>query len=118
MYPQAKTGNDEVDLAFQTSLAGFATSVHVVTLVPTSPAVRMNIQGQLAYNDALATNKRLFFDTTIPTCDFIRYTCGHNVHCMYIIMFPYLFVVYICVRVDAVKLVQTARVLGSTINFN
>jgi AP-4 complex subunit epsilon-1 len=69
---QAKTGSGEVDLTFQTSLAGFATSIHVVTLVPSSPAVRMNLQGQLAYNDPLATNKRLFFDTTIPTSDFIR----------------------------------------------
>ena len=72
---QAKTGSGEVDLTFQTSLAGFATSVHVVTLVPSSPALRMNLQGQLAYIDALATNKRLFFDTTIPTSDFIR--CVH-----------------------------------------
>ena len=70
---QAKTGSGEVDLTFQTSLAGFATSIHVVTLVPSSPAVRMNLQGQLAYNDPLATNKRLFFDTAIPTSDFIRY---------------------------------------------
>ena len=69
---QAKTGSGEVDLTFQTSLAGFATSIHVVTLVPSSPAVRMNLQGQLAYNDPLATNKRLFFDTAIPTSDFIR----------------------------------------------
>ena len=77
---QAKTGSGEVDLTFQTSLAGFATSIHVVTLVPSSPAVRMNLQGQLAYNDPLATNKRLFFDTTIPTSDFIRYMYYMDIH--------------------------------------
>ena len=91
-----------MDLTFQTSLAGFATSIHVVTLVPSSPAVRMNLQGQLAYNDPLATNKRLFFDTTIPTSDFIRYkhnymdihVCIHahtNVHNIQCILYIYMY---------------------------
>ena len=70
---QAKTGSGEVDLAFQTSLTSFATTSHVVTLVPSSPAVRMSLGGQLAYKDVMATNKRLFFDANISTSDFIRY---------------------------------------------
>ena len=86
---QAKTGSGEVDLTFQTSLAGFATSIHVVTLVPSSPAVRMNLQGQLAYNDPLATNKRLFFDTAIPTSDFIRYNMDIHVY-VHIQMYMYM----------------------------
>ena len=77
-----------MDLTFQTSLAGFANSIHVVTLVPSSPAVRMNLQGQLAYNDPLATNKRPFFDTAIPTSDFIRYYMDIHVY-VHIQMYTY-----------------------------
>ena len=92
---QAKTGSGEADLTFQTSLAGFATSIHVVTLVPSSPALRMNLQGQLAYIDALATNKRLFFDTPIPTSDFIRYcalVCTFK--CRYMYMYWYMLILH------------------------
>ena len=73
-FLQAKTGSGEVDLTFQTSLSSFATGTHVITLLPSSPAIRMSLQGEAAYNDAVATNKRLFFDAAISTSDFIR--CG------------------------------------------
>jgi AP-4 complex subunit epsilon-1 len=69
---QARTGNGSADLGFQTSLTSFATGVHVVTLVPASPALRMSLQGEAAYSDSLATNKRLFFDTVLSVSDFIR----------------------------------------------
>lgn len=71
-HAQVKTGSGGADLSFQTSLTGFATSVHMVTLVPNSPALRMSLQGQVAYSDAVATNKRLFFDASLSVSDFIR----------------------------------------------
>ena len=70
---QATTGGGSSSIDFQTSLTSFATSVHVVTLVPTSPAHRMSLQGQVAYGDSVATNKRLFFDASLSISDFIRY---------------------------------------------
>ncbi|CAI8050729.1 AP-4 complex subunit epsilon-1 [Geodia barretti] len=68
----AKASSGVTDLSFKTSLTGFATGVHVVTLVPSSPAPRMSLQGQVAYSDAMATNKRLFFDASLLVSDFIR----------------------------------------------
>ena len=71
---QAKTGSGGTDIKFQTSLESFATSSHVITLVPSSPAVsRMTLRGELTYRDAMATNQRLFFNINISTADFIRY---------------------------------------------
>ena len=69
-----------MDLKFQTTLESFATSSHVITLVPSSPAVsRMTLRGELTYRDAMATNQRLFFNINISTTDFIRYACA-SVH--------------------------------------
>ena len=74
-YMQALTGDGKEELGLETSLTSFATVSHVVTLVPSSPAVNMSLRGQLAYRDAMATQKRLFFDASIHTSDLIRYTC-------------------------------------------
>lgn len=69
---KALTSSGTEDLSLQTTIAGFGNVSHVITLVPTAPAINMSLRGQLAYKDPMATQKRLFFDATIQVSDAIR----------------------------------------------
>lgn len=50
---------------------------HVIALSPSSPAINMSLRGQVGYKDTMATQRRLFFDTTIYVSDVIRFVSSH-----------------------------------------
>lgn len=47
-------------------------TTHVMVLVPSSPAINMSLTGEIGYKDSMATQRRLFFDTTIHASDLVR----------------------------------------------
>jgi len=69
---KAYTASGETDLTLYTDIPGFGNVTHVITLLPSSPAINMSLQGQITYKDSMATQQRLFFDTTIHVSDVIR----------------------------------------------